>query len=203
MLKQSIKEHCAAYYEAKDGLDGIEAFKKRKIDLIILDIHLPRLNGFEMIKEVLALKPNQPFVVITAYDNNQNILDSIKTGALSFIRKPIDITDLQTAILLALSKKMKQKHMKISDEVTLDFAKEVIYNNNEPLFLTQISNKIFWLLCYNIGRLVSYEMIEDYAYEGESTNKNTIHAVILRIKKQLKDIDIENIPNVGYILKKK
>jgi DNA-binding response OmpR family regulator len=203
IIKQAIKEYFAAYYEAKDGLEGLEAFKKRKIDVIVSDIHLPRLNGFEMIKEILLLKPEQPFVVITAYDNDQNVLKSIQTGALSFLRKPINIQNLQTAILLALSKNIQRKQLELSGTVAIDFNKEMIYKNNEALFLTHMSNKIFWLLCYNINRLVSYDMIEDYAYEGEAVNKNTIHAVVLRIKRQLEDIELENVSNAGYILKSK
>jgi DNA-binding response OmpR family regulator len=203
IVKQAIKDYCGEYFEAKDGYEGLEAFKRRKVDIIIVDIHLPRLNGFDMIKEILTLKPEQPFVIITAYDNDQNVLASIQTGAFSFLRKPIDIKDLQTALLLALSQKMKQKQVRISDHIMLDYKKEVIYKDDEAIFLTQTSHKIFWLLCYNMGRLVSYEMIEDYVYNGESVNKNTIHAVILRIKKQLDDVEIDNIANTGYILRSK
>jgi DNA-binding winged helix-turn-helix (wHTH) protein len=79
--------------------------------------------------------------------------------------------------------------------------KEIIYKDDEPLFLTQINNKIFWLLCYNLNRLVSYDMIEDYVYYGDSVNKSTIHTAMLRIKKQLSDVNIENVSNAGYIIK--
>ncbi|MDR1554853.1 MAG: response regulator transcription factor [Campylobacteraceae bacterium] len=203
MLKQGLKECFAAYYEAKNGLEGIEVFKKHKIDIIVVDIHLPLLNGFDMIKEILALKPKQPFIIITSYDTDKNILSSIHTGAFSFLKKPIDIEDLQIALMLALSKKIKQKQIKISDDILLDFNKEMIYKDNEPIFLTYVNNKVFWLLCYNLNNLVSYEMIEDYIYGGKSVNKNVIHTVMLRIKKRLGDINIENIPNAGYMLKSK
>ncbi|MDR3177599.1 MAG: response regulator transcription factor [Campylobacteraceae bacterium] len=203
MIKQGLKEYFAAYYEAKNGLEGLEAFKKYKIDIIVVDIHLPLLNGFDMINEILALKPRQPFIVITSYDTDKNVLHSVNTGALSFLRKPIDIEDLQIALMLALSKKIKQKHININGDIVLDINKEMIYKNGKSIFLTQVSNKVFWLLCYNINNLVSYEMIEDYVYGGKSINKNVIHTVILRIKKYLGDINIENIANFGYILKNK
>ncbi|MDR1284969.1 MAG: response regulator transcription factor [Campylobacteraceae bacterium] len=203
MIKQGLKEYFAAYYEAKNGLEGLEVFKKHKIDIIVVDIHLPLLNGFDMIKEILILKPKQSFVVITSYDTDKNVLSSVHTGALSFLRKPIEIEDLQIALMLALSKKMKKKQVKIAADVLLDFNKEIVYKNDKPLFLTNISNKVFWLLCYNLNNLVSYEMIEDYAYGGKSMNKNTIHTVILRIKKYLDNINIENVANAGYILRHK
>jgi DNA-binding response OmpR family regulator len=201
MIKQGLKEHFAAYYDAKDGLEGLDLFKKYRVDIVVADIHMPKLNGFEMIKEVFTLKPTQPFIMITAYDTDQNIVSSIQSGVLSFLRKPLNIQDLQTAILLALSKKIKQKHIRLSPTVTVDMNKEIIYKNDEPLFLTQVNNKIFWLLCYNFNRLVSYDMIEDYVYYGDSINKSTIHTAMLRIKKQLNDVNIENVSNAGYIIK--
>ncbi|MDR1614212.1 MAG: response regulator transcription factor [Campylobacteraceae bacterium] len=201
MIKQGLKEYFASYYDAKDGLEGLEIFKKHRVDIIVADIHLPKLNGFEMIKEIFTLKPAQPFIVVTSYDTDQNIVSSIHNGAFSFLRKPLDIQDLQTAILLSLSKKINQKQIHLSSSITIDTNKEIIYQDGEPIFLTQTNNKIFWLLCYNINRVVSYDMIEDYVYYGESVNKSTIHTAILRIKKQLKDVNIENVSNTGYIIK--
>ncbi|MDR1460283.1 MAG: response regulator [Campylobacteraceae bacterium] len=202
MLRQGLKEYFGDFYEAKDGLEGFETFKKNRVDIIITDIHLPNISGFEMIQEILKLKPSQPFVVITSYNTDQNILKSIQNGAVSFLRKPImDIQDLQTTLLLALAPKTDQKHTNISSEVTIDLSREIIYKNNQPLFLSQINNKIFWLLCYNLNMLVTYEMIEDYVYDNQSVNKSAIHTSILRIKKLL-GINIENVVNAGYILKK-
>ncbi|MDR0579262.1 MAG: response regulator transcription factor [Campylobacteraceae bacterium] len=203
MIKQGLKEYFIAYYEAKNGLEGLEIFKKHKVDIIVVDIHMPLLNGFDMINEILALKPKQPFIVITSYDTDKNVLHSVSSGAFSFLRKPINIEDLQISLMLALSKKVEQKLVKIHNDIFIDFNKEIIYKNDKPLFLTHVSNKVFWLLCYNLNNLVSYEMIEDYAYGGKSINKNVIHTVILRIKKYLGDINIENVANAGYILKSK
>ncbi|MDR2790101.1 MAG: response regulator transcription factor [Campylobacteraceae bacterium] len=203
MIKQGLKEYFRSYYDAKDGLEGLDAFKKHHIDIIVADIHLPKLNGFEMIREIFILKPAQPFIIITSYDTDQNILSSVHNGAFSFLRKPLDIQDLQTAILLSLSKKINQKRIRLSASVMIDTNKETIYEDDEPIFLTQTNNKIFWLLCYNLNRLVSYEMIEDYVYYGESINKSAVHTAILRIKKRLPDINIDNISNAGYILKTK
>jgi DNA-binding response OmpR family regulator len=202
MLKQGLKEHFGDFYEAKDGLEGFEAFKKNRVDIVVTDIHLPHISGFEMIQEILKLKPKQPFIVVTSYDTDQNILKSIQNGAVSFLRKPMtDIQDLQTTLLLTLASKIDQEHTNIGAGVSIDFNKEVIYKDGEPLFLSQINNKIFWLLCYNLNMLVTYEMIEDYLYNSENVNKNAIHMSILRIKKQL-GVNIENVVNAGYILKK-
>lgn len=200
-IKQGLKPYCEAFYEASDGMKGLELFKKHRINIILTDIHLPEMNGLEMISEVLKLKPTQLFIVMTSHDTDKNLLASIHGGACSFLRKPLDIKDIQTALMLC-SGKIKSTHRNISKEIVVDFAKEAIYKNGELVFLSQKCHKIFWLLCYNIEMLVGYDMFEDYVYSGDAINKGTLHTAILRIKQQLsKDLIIENVPNQGYILK--
>ena len=137
---------------------------------------------------------------MTSFDTDQNLIHSIHEGACYFLRKPMDIKALQTALLMMVNR-IEYKYTKLSPEVTIDYRKELILHNGEPLFLTYKNHKIFWLLCYNLGRVVSYDMFEDYIYSGEAVNKSVLHVAILRIKQQLGKVNIENIVNVGYVLK--
>ena len=188
-------------FAVKTSKEALDILLNKKVDVIISDINLPHMNGFEMITEILSLKPDQLFIVMTSYDTDQNILSSIQEGACSFLRKPLEIKDIQTSLLLCCGK-IKSTTKQITPEVTIDYRKESIYKNNELIFLSQKSHKIFWLLCYNIEKLVSYDMFEDYVYSGESINKGALHTAILRIKQQLgKDLIIDNIQNQGYMLK--
>lgn len=199
-IKQDIKPYCKSFYEASDGLEGLESFKEHQIDIIVTDIHMPGINGFDMIEEILELKPEQLFIVMTSFDTDENLIQSMKDGACSFLRKPLDIEELQTALVMSLGR-IKYTTKTLSEDVYIDYQKEMIYLNNKAIFLTHKCNKIFWLLSYNIDRLVSYDMVEDYIYDGEIVNKSTLHNAILRIKKQLKSLIIENVSNEGYILK--
>lgn len=99
MIAQGLKPYCESYYEAKDGLEGLEVLKHR-VDIVLTDIHMPGINGFEMMKEILILKPSQLFIVMTSFDTDKNLISSIHEGACSFLRKPIDIKELQTALLM-------------------------------------------------------------------------------------------------------
>lgn len=199
-ITQGIKPYCKNYHDGKDGLEGLEIFKKYPIDIVVTDIHMPSLNGFEMIKEMLKLKPKQIFIIMTSYDTDKNIQQSIEEGACSFLIKPINIKELQT-ILLINSKKVQCDIKKISPEVEIDFKLERVYKNKKEFYLPNRCNKIFWLLCYNLNNLVTYEMIEDWAYDGQSIKTSTLHTALQRIKNQFNDINIINIPAQGYTLK--
>lgn len=199
-IKQDIKLYCKNFYEASDGLAGLEVFKENQIDVIITDISMPGINGFDMIEEILRLKPEQLFIIMTSYITDQNLIQSIQDGACSFLHKPLDIEELQKALLMTLGR-LKYTTKDLSHNVRIDYQKESIYIDNALVILSFNCNKIFWLLCYNIGHLVSYNMFEDYVYEGECVNKSKLHNAITKIKKQLVGVDIENIANQGYILK--
>ncbi|ASM37674.1 MAG: response regulator [Campylobacter sputorum] len=196
-----LKRYCENFYTASDGLDGLEKFKKNHIDLIITDIHMPNFNGLDMMNEILKLKPDQTFIVVTSFDTDKNLFESMKKGAISFIKKPIMMENLQNAVVMALFK-IEDKVIKLNDCIIVNVTKEKIYKNGEEVYLSKLENAIFWLLCFNIENLVSYDMIEDFAYDGNSVKIGTIHTVIMRIKKQLNDINLSNISGSGYVLKK-
>ncbi|WP_089188692.1 response regulator transcription factor [Campylobacter sputorum] len=132
MISFGLKEHFELYV-AKDGLEGFEIFKKHNVDMILTDIHMPNLNGLEMIKLILQIKPNQNFIVMTSYDSDKNLLDSIKCGALNFIPKPLDIPTLQRFLLLSLTN-LKDELKQISPRVSVNFINEAIFLDNKPIF---------------------------------------------------------------------
>lgn len=198
-IKNGLKPYCKQFFSANDGLGGLDMFKNEKIDVIITDIHLPNLNGFDMINEILNLKPSQKFIIITSYDTDVNLLKSIKNGAFAFLRKPIKLEELQTNVLM-LNSKDSQKIIQISQSISVNLNTQTIYKNGNALFLTKTLDRIFWLLCYNLDRMVSYDMIEEFAY-GKETSRVSMQNAILKLKKQL-EIDIKNIAETGYVLRK-
>ncbi|ASM34715.1 putative two-component regulator [Campylobacter sputorum subsp. bubulus] len=200
MLELGLKPYCKKLFLARDGLEGLEIFKKNQIDMILTDLHMSNLNGFEMIKIILSIKPSQNFIVMTSYDSDQNFLNSIKHGALNFIRKPLNMLTIQSSLIIALSN-IKSEKKQISKRVSVDYSNENIYLDDELVFLSQNNHKIFWLFLYNLNNVVSYELIESYVYNDENFSKKALQMSIKRIKSQLVDIKLENISSIGYILK--
>lgn len=198
MLLSGLKPYCKDVFEAADGFEGLEKFNKFNVDIILTDIHMPMLNGFDMIKKILAVKPHQKFIVFTSYDTDNNLLKSVEAGAALFLTKPINIQDLRS-MLITLTCKADEKLVKISDKVAINLAKEKIYKDGQEVYLTFLQNKFFWLFAYNLNKLVTYDMIEEFVYENEPINKSAIQNAVLRLKKEL-EIKIKNISESGYIM---
>ncbi|MSN95844.1 response regulator transcription factor [Campylobacter sp. FMV-PI01] len=199
-ISGGLKKHCESLILANDGLEGLDKFKKDRVDIIITDILMPNLNGLDMMNEILKIKPNQNFIVITSYDSDENLFASIKKGAISFIKKPVMMDILQNSVIMAALKN-EDKMINLSTDISINLTKEKIFKDGDEIYLSKLENQIFWLLCYNASKLVTYEMIEDYAYDGKSVKLGTIHTAILRIKKQLNGINLTNSQSLGYILK--
>lgn len=201
-IEQGLKKYCKAIYLAEDGMEGIEVYKKNQIDIIITDIHLPLINGFDMMREILKINPSQKFIVMTSYDNDKNILESISEGAYLFLKKPISIENLQTQLLLMIAKECEQI-IKLSDTIKVNPKKQIIYKNSEILTLSYRNNNIFWLLFNNLNRIVDYDVIQDYIYDNEDVNKSAIRMAMSRIANIIDKDLIENISGVGYIMRPK
>lgn len=198
LIQNALKPYCKIVYVAADGLQGLENFNKYNPDIILTDIQMPVMNGFEMMKEIIAIKPHQPFIVFTSYGNDDNLLKSIKAGAALFLKKPIDIEVLRSMIL-SISAKNLSKIIQISDNISINLEKEKIFKDGNEIYLSYLQNKLFWLFAYNLNKLVSYDMINTYVYDGEVASNSAIQNIILRLKKEL-EIKIKNISERGYML---
>ena len=105
-------------YEVKTAYSGPECLKKLEgVDLVILDIKMPGMDGIETLKEIKKRKPQLPVVMITAYATVDTAIEAMKQGATDYIRKPFDIEELEKGILAAIE---DVKFRKVEDEYTED-----------------------------------------------------------------------------------
>ncbi|OUT10904.1 two-component system response regulator [Campylobacter concisus] len=197
LIISGLKPYCKQVIGACNGQDGVEKFKKQGFDIVMSDIHMPVLNGFEMMNEMKRIKPHQKFIVFTSYDSDENLIKSMEEGAMLFLKKPIDMKDLRS-MLISLSFERDEKLVYLSDEVSINLKREKIYKNGIEIYLSFLQNKIFWLFAYNLNKLVTYEMIEEFVYESD-VSKAAIQNVILRLKREL-GVKFKNISESGYIL---
>ena len=96
---------CSVYQNAKDCLN---AFEKYNADIVITDLRMPGMNGFELLSELRAIDENVPVLVMTGYSSVENAVEAMKRGATDFIKKPFDFTELK----LMLDRTMKSVRLK-------------------------------------------------------------------------------------------
>lgn len=110
-LLESFKRKFLNIVIAKDGLEGLEAFKNEKPDLIITDIKMPKINGLDMIEAIRKIDEDIPIIVTTAYSDLENIKKSLELGVDRFIQKPPSKKEIDIALRKSTLAIIKQKEI--------------------------------------------------------------------------------------------
>jgi len=103
LLKMNVER--TGEYEAVlagNGLEGVECVKARRPDLVLLDITMPGMDGFETLKRIKVLAPDLPVAMVTACWNEDEAKRIIQAGAYEYITKPVDFEYLKTALFIKL-----------------------------------------------------------------------------------------------------
>jgi len=100
LLKEIFTDYDFSIERAKDGLEAIEYFKHSKyaFDLVLMDLRLPNMNGFEATSRIKDINPSIPVIAVTAYVHSQSIYDSQNCGCDEFIAKPFEINHLLSVV---------------------------------------------------------------------------------------------------------
>ena len=83
---------------AKDGIEGLQAFRSARSNVIFVDLRMPRMDGVEFLREALLIDPEAHVIVITAYGNEEKILHALRLGAANFFKKPLDFQEVNEAL---------------------------------------------------------------------------------------------------------
>ena len=111
LIRQTFKSHLTSegfdVSLASDGREGVERFRQDGPDLVILDIHLPLLDGLEVLQKIREIDPKAYVIMITAFDDMKTTVEAMKLGAFEYICKPIDYDDL----LISIHKAQRMQEM--------------------------------------------------------------------------------------------
>jgi len=97
---------------AKSGTEGVEKFKEDSFDLVLCDIKMPQMDGFEVLQKIMEINPDVPIIMVTGHGTIETAVEALKMGAYDFIEKPIDLNRLLIALRNALEKKQLVKEAK-------------------------------------------------------------------------------------------
>lgn len=196
-LKQSLILHCHHVDVANHGIRGFEMFERNRYDVVIADINLPEMNGLEMVAAMHRIAPHLPVIIITSYDNSDNIAESIHQRAYSYLRKPIQIDDLQTTLLMA-TKDICTRCVVLHNNFTYDIEHKLLKQAEKTIVLTKSEGELLHLLVLNINQTIDYLTIENYVWKDKSMSIQSLRVCIKKIRNKTYPEIIENISGYGY-----
>jgi two-component system, OmpR family, response regulator VanR len=189
-------------YEAKDGQEGYELYKKYHPDIILTDIKMPRLDGISLSKKIREKDKTTKIIISTAFSEKNYLLDAIELNLEKYIIKPLTSRNLMPALTKAVDSLEKQKDFKIflDENFYFDNNTSLFYFENKVIDLTKKELLFLKLLTLNKDRVVSYEEIEQNIWEDEYMSLNSLRTSIGFLRKKIPFNCIKNISNMGYKL---
>ena len=190
-------------YEATNGEEALNVLDQSYIDLIVSDIMMPKMDGYELIKSLREAKYEVPILIITAKSEIEDKKEGFLLGADDYMVKPIDIEEmlLRIQVLLRRSKSASEKKIQIGD-LLLNYNQLSVIKKDKTYNLAQ---KEFYLLYKLLSTpntiFTRQELIEEVWGLESDSDYRTVDVHIKRIREKMKDVDefeIVTIRGIGY-----
>ena len=191
-----------------DGEEGLEEALTNIYDLIILDVMLPHMNGFEILKELRNEKIDSKILMLTAKSTIDDKMEGFNNGADDYLTKPFHMQELMARVNVQLRKNQVNvnDNMKLGDIVLNIKSMELSnINGNNKVKIIGKEFQLLELLMNNSNQVISKEQlfVKIWGYDTDC-DINTLEAYISFIRKKLKlvksNIKIKAIRNMGYVL---
>ncbi len=198
-----------AAYVVDTAYDGEEALKKievRDYDLMIVDLHLPKVSGEELIGRIRELKLATPILVLTANDNTDTKVLTLNTGADDYLTKPFALDELLARVRALMRRPAAVvPHTFVAGQLELRYGTHEIKAGEKVVKLTRNEFRLLDFLVHKPDRVCTRAMIEEHVWGYNTTNEsNVIEVVVYNLRRklgpQIKKY-IQTVPNIGYRFK--
>ncbi|MDL2243511.1 response regulator transcription factor [Bacteroidales bacterium OttesenSCG-928-J19] len=191
-----------------DGEAGFQAFMNEKYNICILDVMMPKKDGFELAKDIRAINTEIPILFLTAKTMKEDILEGFKIGADDYITKPFSMEELLLRIEAIMRRVKGTKAQDIMvyriGKYTFDTQKQTLSIGEGTTKLTTKESELLGLLCANVNQVLE----RNYALKKiwgkvDYFNARSMDVYITKLRKLLKedeDVEIMNIHGKGYKL---
>lgn len=211
LLKYNLEAVGYKVFYALTGKDGLDLSIQKKPDIILLDIMLPEMDGFDVCKEIKKNKDteNIAIIMLTAKSEEFDKILGLEIGADDYITKPFSIRELQARIKAVLRRNYKKDTNKIVSigELTIDFNKHEVLKSGNIIELTLKEFELLKLFLLNKGKVLTRDFLLDkvwgYEYYGET---RTVDVHVRHLRQKIEDNDknplyIETVRGIGYKFK--
>jgi len=209
-LKLGLTENGFYAVAAYDGKIGLQVFLAQPFDLVILDINLPGLNGYELCRAMRKQNPSLPVIMLTSMNTINDKIEGYGAGADDYMLKPFEFRELLLKINALLKRSMTQQlpagNLLKAEDLQMNLDSKQVTRANKPIALTAKEFQLLEYLLRNKNRVVSRADIAVNVWDVDfDTNTNVIDVYISylrnKIDKQAEQKLIQTHVGMGYILK--
>ncbi|CDM70058.1 Two component transcriptional regulator, winged helix family [Clostridium bornimense] len=190
-------------YNATDGLEALNIINNNMIDLVICDIMMPNMDGFELIKELREIYTNLPILIVTAKESKEDKILGFKLGSDDYMVKPIDLEELLMRVKALLRRaNINNEHKLTIGDVVLDYDKLTVTKGNEKIELPQKEFYLLYkLLSYPNKIFTRMQLMDDIWGMDVKSDEQTVNVHIRRLREKFSnynEFEIVTVRGLGY-----
>lgn len=209
LLRLYLEKDDIKIYEAYDGMTAMDLLNEYEIDLAIVDIMMPKMNGFELIKKIRKTN-NIPIMILSAKVEIADKIFGLELGADDYITKPFDPMEVAARVRANLRRfynlnQIKKEHtseIKVRDLI-LDTNQCILFKGETQIDLTSVEYRLLKLFMESPGRVFTKEQLFECGWKEEYVvDDNTIRVCISKLRNKVGEEEIKTIRGLGYRLEK-
>ena len=205
-IARALGQAAHAVDVARSGEDADHALTCGEYELVILDLGLPRMSGFEVLKRLRARRSTVPVIIVTVRDALNDRVQGLDLGADDYLTKPFHLSELEARIRALI----RRAHAAASSELvhgrlTLDMGGRRLFGDRQPIDLSARELAVLELLLLRESRVVTKQQIRDHLYGWDDTaTSNGVEVFIYRLRRKIEPfgVDIRTVRGMGYLIEK-
>ena len=206
IIEEHLEEQGHSITTVFDGNSAQDYVYSNVYDLLLLDVNVPDLNGFELLKDIRSKEIKTPAIYITSANMLEDMEEGFKAGCDDYIKKPFELKELDLRIenIKRLRNIASEKIVEVLDNIRIDLQNSIVVKDKKEINIPQKEFEVLSYLIKNAHRHISIEelSLNVWAYEDAPLD-STIRTYIKNLRKLLSDEVISNIRGVGYRFNKK
>ena len=186
-LAESLRGNGYVVDTASDGEEGLYFAEEYPIDMAIVDLGLPKMDGVELIKRVRANKHSYPILILTARNRWQEKVEGLEAGGDDYLTKPFHPEELLARIKVQLRRSVGMAdNSLVCGPIRIDTSSKQVFLNEEVVTITAFEYRLLSYLMMHTGKVLSKRELVDHIYEEyDDRDSNTIEVFIRRLRKKL------------------
>ena len=206
IISDTLKRDGFEVMTANNGEEGLNIFTRHGADLIVADVMMPRMDGFEMGRRIRQINRSVPLLFLTAKSEIDDIVEGFELGGNDYLKKPFKMLELIVRIKALLRRNIKEEvSLYKIGKYTFDMSTQMLtFSDKDNLELSLIEAKLLKELIVNVGHTVEASTMMQLIWQRDDPySRNSLHGFIHKLRHYLRhdnSISIINQRGLGYML---